>query len=349
MLLIILPVMALTVIFAWRYRQSNSAARYDPEWHHSTILELVIWAAPLAIIVCLGAVTYLGTHLLDPYRPLARIDAARAVTAEDEPLEIQVVSLDWKWLFLYPQYGVATVNEVAAPVDRPIHFKITSNEVMNAFYIPALAGMIYSMAGMETQLHAVINAEGDYEGFSSNYSGAGFSGMRFTFKGTDGAGFDEWIAAAKADATALDTDRYLELVKPSENVPVMRFASVEDGLYTRILNMCVAPGTTCMSEMMAIDAMTGAGHGPHSEHAAAGSIATDIMCGITGADGVAPGIANVSFASVAAHVHEDRRPVGMADGGIAPTNGPKIRGAGLPQPNSDVRVSDALPEDHINF
>nr|WP_245842573.1 ubiquinol oxidase subunit II [Sphingomonas laterariae] len=259
MLVIIVPVMALTVLFAWRYRQSNKEARYEPEWDHSTQLELLIWAAPLLIIICLGALTWVSTHLLDPYRPIARVAEGKPIAAEVEPLEVEVVALDWKWLFIYPQYGVATVNELAAPVDRPINFRITSSSVMNSFYVPALAGMIYAMPGMETKLHAVINKAGNYEGFSANYSGAGFSGMRFRFHGLNDAQFAEWVAKAKAGNGPLDRNVYLKLEQPSENVPVARFAGIEEGLYNAIVNMCVEPGKMCMSEMMAIDAKGGLG------------------------------------------------------------------------------------------
>ena len=260
MLVIIIPVMALTVLFAWRYRQSNKTARYEPDWDHSTQLELVIWAAPLLIIIILGAITWTGTHLLDPYRPLERVAAGRPVTKEVKPLEVQVVALDWKWLFIYPEYGVASVNEMAAPVDRPINFKITASAVMNSFYVPALAGMIYAMPGMETKLHAVINAPGEYEGISSNYSGAGFSGMRFRFHGLDQAGFDQWIAKVRAgDAGALDRPAYLALEKPSQNVPVRHYNSVADNLYHAILNMCVDANKMCMDKMMSVDAQGGLG------------------------------------------------------------------------------------------
>lgn len=259
MLLIIVPVMALIVIFAFRYRASNREARYEPDWHHSTHLELAIWAAPLMIIICLGALTWAGTHLLDPYRPLDRIKSGQGASASVEPLQVDVVALDWKWLFIYPEYGIATVNELAAPVDRPIRFHITSSSVMNSFYIPALAGQIYAMPGMETRLHAVINQPGRYEGFSANYSGAGFSGMRFTFHGLDAAGFDRWVANARQGGQILDRGRYLELERPSEKSPVMRFAKVEAGLWPAILNMCVEPGKMCMGEMMAIDRKGGLG------------------------------------------------------------------------------------------
>jgi cytochrome o ubiquinol oxidase subunit II len=263
MLLIIVPVLFLTLYFAWHYRQSNTSAKYDPEWHHSTRLEVVIWAAPLAIIIALGAITWISTHRLDPYRPLDRIDAERPIPENTQPLEVEVVALDWKWLFFYPEYGIATVNEMAAPVDRPITFKLTASSVMNSFYVPALAGMIYTMPGMETKLHAVINKEGVFDGLSSNYSGAGFSHMRFKFHALNNEGFDGWIARVKQNGTALNRDAYLKLEKPSERDPVRYFATVEDGLYRRVLNMCVTEGKMCMDEMMHIDMMGGAGVESH--------------------------------------------------------------------------------------
>ena len=175
MLLIIVPVIALTLLFAWRYRQSNTEATYEPDWDHSTALELVIWGAPLLIIIALGAMTWISTHLLDPYRPLQRIDAQAPGAGQHQAAGGQVVALDWKWLFIYPEQGIATVNELAAPVDGRSSSRSPSSNVMNSFYIPALAGQIYAMPGMETKLHAVINKAGDYDGFSANYSGAGFS------------------------------------------------------------------------------------------------------------------------------------------------------------------------------
>lgn len=263
MLLIIVPVIFLTLYFAWRYRRSNSAAPYDPEWHHSTRLEVVIWSAPLAIIIALGAVTWISTHKLDPYRPLDRLDAQLPIPPDLKPLTVEVVALDWKWLFFYPDYGIATVNEMAAPVNVPINFKITASSVMNAFYVPALAGMIYAMPGMETKLHAVINEEGQYEGFSTNYSGDGFSHMRFKFFGLEQAGFDEWVQLVKTRGTALNRDAYLRLEKPSSKVPVHYYSTVEAGLYESILNMCPRPGQMCMNEMMHVDMMGGAGRDSH--------------------------------------------------------------------------------------
>jgi cytochrome o ubiquinol oxidase subunit 2 len=260
MLIIIIPVIGLTIFFAWRYRQSNKEATYSPDWDHSTQLELAIWAAPLLIIIALGAITWISTHTLDPYQPLRRIDAQRAIPAETKPLVVEVVALDWKWLFIYPEQGIATVNELAAPVDRPISFKITASSVMNSFFIPALAGQIYAMPGMETKLHAVINAPGEFEGFSANYSGAGFSGMRFKFHGLSNGDFDQWVQKVKAGKEGeLTRESYQKLEAPSEREPVRHYASVPADLYDAILNRCVDRNKMCMKQMMAIDADGGLG------------------------------------------------------------------------------------------
>lgn len=261
MLIIIVPVIFLTLLFAWRYRQSNQKATYTPDWDHSTRLELVIWGAPLLIIIALGAITWISTHKLDPYRPLDRIDEARPLAADVKPLVVEVVALDWKWLFVYPEEGVATVNELAAPVDRPIQFKITASTVMNSFYVPALAGQIYAMPGMQTQLHAVINKPGVFDGFSANYSGAGFSHMRFKFHGLSNEDFNAWVEKNKASGDALTRATYLKLEQPSEREPVRRYATVDKDLYDAILNRCVEEGKMCMGQMMAIDASGGLGKG----------------------------------------------------------------------------------------
>lgn len=248
MLLIIIPVMVLIAVFAYRYRASNKDAHYDPHFDHSTQLELYIWAAPLLIIIALGAITWLGTHTLDPYRPLDRLDEMRAVDPKNPPLEVDVVAMDWKWLFFYPQYGIATVNELAAPVDRPIHFQITSTSMMNSFSIPAIAGQIYAMPAMQTTLYAVVNRPGTYPGFSANYSGAGFSDMNFRLYGVSQQRFDQWVGEVKASPMKLDRATYLKLVKPSIRVPAERFAGFEQGLFQKILMQCVQPGGQCMMD-----------------------------------------------------------------------------------------------------
>lgn len=258
MLLIIVPVMFLICLFAWRYRKSNTAAEYKPDWDHSTKLELLIWGAPLLIIIVLGLITWIYTHLLDPYRPLSRLDEHRPIAAGVKPLEVQVVSMDWKWMFIYPEQGIATVNELVTPIDVPVRFHMTSTSVMNAFYIPALAGMVYTMPGMETQLNAVMNKVGVYDGFSANYSGAGFSDMKFKYHGVSQADFDAWVAKTKAggagDNGALTRAQFVELDKPTIKHPIMHFANVDKGLYDLILNRCVAEGTTCINTQMHQDA-----------------------------------------------------------------------------------------------
>lgn len=258
MLIVIVPVIILTVWYAWKYRASNSKAEYDPDWHHSATLETIIWTAPLAIILVLSGITFVATHRLDPYMPIRQISAGIPVPENVETLVIEVVALDWKWLFLYPEQGVATVNEVAAPINRPIKFKITSGSVMNSFYIPALAGQIYAMAGMETKMHAVINEKGVFDGFSANYSGHGFSQMRFKFHGMDENGFDAWIEKLRISGEPLGSKTYLELEKKTTGHPVVYYGDVDERLYHDILNQCVKAGTTCMDELMHRDT-----HGSH--------------------------------------------------------------------------------------
>ncbi len=270
MLIVIVPVMVMTVLFAWRYRQANSPARYEPDWDHSIHLELFIWAAPLLIIIGLGGLTWVGTHLLDPYRALGRIKPGESTVSAAPPLQVEVVALDWKWLFIYPQYGIATVNELAAPLDRPIEFRITASSVMNSLFIPALAGQIYAMPGMETKLHAVANTAGDYQGFSANYSGAGFSGMHFMFRALDGRDFEQWLAARRAAGGVLGRSDYLRLEQPSENERVRGFAAVDPSLYRAILNRCVEAGKPCISDMMVMDAASDLGAGAGGSAASAG-------------------------------------------------------------------------------
>ncbi|MEM7404085.1 MAG: ubiquinol oxidase subunit II [Pseudomonadota bacterium] len=249
MLLIVVPVIVATLYFAWHYRESNTDAEYTPEWDHSTQLEMFIWAIPLMIIIALGAMTWITTHTLDPFRPLSRIGPDKPIGADTEPLEIQAIALEWKWLFIYPQHGIAVVNEVAAPIDVPIRFHNTSPRMMNSLFIPSLAGMIYAMPGMETQLNAVINEPGDYYGVSGNYSGEGYSDMRFRFHGHDQDGFDAWVEAARASGETLDAATYLKLAEPSIKHPVQRFSRVQPDLYRRILNLCVEAGKVCMDDM----------------------------------------------------------------------------------------------------
>lgn len=259
MLIVVLPVMALTVFFAVKYRSSNKAAKYEPDWHHSTSLEIVIWSVPMAIILCLAGLTWVATHRLEPYNPLRRISAEIPIDQSVEPLVIQAVAMDWKWLFIYPEENIAVVNEVSAPVNRPVKFEITSSTVMNSFYIPALAGQIYAMAGMQTELNAVINEEGIYNGFSANYSGAGFSQMNFKFYGVSEDGFDAWVAKVGAGRDELSRQAFMQLDQPSIAHPVTYYSSVEPELWDKIINLCVDQNDLCQNDMMMVDALGGGG------------------------------------------------------------------------------------------
>jgi cytochrome o ubiquinol oxidase subunit II len=264
MLLIVIPVIVMTLVIAWRYRAANKKAHYDPDWDHSTMLELLIWSIPLLIIIALGAITWVSAHMLDPYRPLDRIAEGRPIPAGVKPLEVDVVALDWKWLFIYPEQNMAVVNELAAPVDRPIHFKITASTVMNSFFIPAMAGQIYAMPGMETQLRAVINKPGTFDGLSANFSGDGFSRMTFVFHGMSDADFAQWVQQVKAGGGELSRDEYVKLAQPSEQVPVHYYGGVAPGLFLAIIGNCVPAGSVCVDMRSAApggeEGAMGAGH-----------------------------------------------------------------------------------------
>ena len=253
--IILLAICRLGQGVAWEYREGNEEVEeeYDPDWEHSTPLELAIWSGPLLIIICLGAITWLGTHMLDPYRPLSRLSAGQPIPENMKTLEVEVVAMDWKWLFFYPEYKVASVNELAVPVNHPIHFRITSSTNMNAFSIPAMAGMIYAMAGMETPLHAVMNKTGTYKGLSANYSGEGFSHMNFEVHSLEKNDFNQWVATVKSEGRMLDRKRYKELSKRSINHPVTYYGSYDRYLYEDILNRCVDPDKRCMKDMMVMN------------------------------------------------------------------------------------------------
>ncbi|NHH99414.1 ubiquinol oxidase subunit II [Oceanimonas sp. MB9] len=222
MLLVVIPVIVMTLFFAWKYREGRDEI-YAPKWAHSTKIETVVWVVPIIIIVVLGIITWRSTHALDPYKKLQH---------DKDHLVVQVVSLNWKWLFIYPEQGIATVNELAFPTDVPVEFRITSDTTMNSFFIPQLGSQIYSMAGMETQLHLIANEPGRYDGISANYSGEGFTGMKFDAIATpDEAGFEAWVDKVKAAGNTLDLSVYQQLAEPSENHPVEYFGDVSQGLF----------------------------------------------------------------------------------------------------------------------
>lgn len=262
--LIIVPVLIAIAVIAWRYRASNKKAKFEPEWDHSPKLELLVWAAPLLIVIAVGAISWIGTHKTDPYMKLDPASSGKTADGAVEPLKVDVVSLRWKWLFFYPQYGIATVNELAAPVNRPIEFKLTADAMMNSFFIPTLAGQIYTMPGMQTQLHAVIDKPGKYWGLSANFSGDGFTDMNFWFYGMKKKDFAKWVAKVRAKGSHLNVAAYEQLRQPERDAPVSYYAHFTPHLFTRILQRCVIPGQVCMSQHQAHDAGTESGEPGHS-------------------------------------------------------------------------------------
>ena len=240
MLIIVVPVIIMTVAFAWRYRASNVRATFAPNWAHSSKIEAVVWLVPCVIIAVLATVTWVSTHKLDPYRQIA---------APAKPLDVEVVSLDWKWLFIYPQLNIASVNELAFPVDVPVRFRMTSSAVMNAFFIPRLGSQIYTMAGMETRLSLLANAPGTYKGISANYSGDGFSDMTFAARAMNEGDFQNWVGQVRAASQKLTLASYRDLARPSEKMPVAYYSGVAPTLFHDILNQCTN-GEVCMDKAM---------------------------------------------------------------------------------------------------
>jgi cytochrome o ubiquinol oxidase subunit II len=233
MLVIVVPTIVAALVFAWWFRASNTHARYRPDWVYSGRIELIVWAIPLLVILFLGGVIWIGAHDLDPFRP---------IEPQDKALEVQVVSLDWKWLFIYPERGVASVNEIVVPVDTPVHFSLTSASVMNMFFVPQLGSMIATMNGMVTQLHLKAGHAGSFFGQSSQFSGDGFSGMNFTLRAVTQAEFDQWIAAARQAGPALDLEAYVALAQQSANVAPYTYREVEPMLFRDLVTQQLPPG-----------------------------------------------------------------------------------------------------------
>lgn len=232
MLIVVLPVFWLTFWIAWKYRETNTKARYTPDWDHHPVLETIWWGLPLAIILVLAGVAWKSSHQLDPFRPL---DSAIL------PLKIQVVAMDWKWLFIYPEQGIATVNYVEFPTNRPVNFEITSDAPMNSFWIPRLGGQIYAMAGMSTQLHLVADSPGSFAGSSANLSGRGFAGMKFKAVSVSNADFNDWVSRVSRSSIQLNMPVYYQLAKPSENTPPAEYAVTDNAIYNKVLMKYMAP------------------------------------------------------------------------------------------------------------
>jgi len=234
MLMIVIPVIVATLAFAWWFRASNSRARYLPDWAFSGRIELVVWSIPTLVIMFLGGMAWISAHDLDPAKPLP--------AGQAQPLQVEVVSLDWKWLFIYPDQGIAAVNELVAPVGTPLRFRLTSGSVMTAFFVPQLGSMIYTMNGMVTQLNLRADRPGSYLGLASHFSGDGFSGMRFETRAVAPAAFAAWVAAAKSTGPVLDGRGYEALSRQSQGVAPFTYRAVTPGLFEQIATQRLPPG-----------------------------------------------------------------------------------------------------------
>lgn len=226
MLTVVIPAIVMTFLFAWRFRASNEKNRYIPNWH-SKIVEKCIWIIPVLIVTVLSVLIWIYSHSLDPYKP---------IKSATKPLVIQVISMDWKWLFIYPDQNIATVNEIVFPVNVPVHFYLTSDTVINSFFIPQLGSQIMTMAGMQTQLYLDANQEGQYQGISSNFSGKGFTGMNFKVVVTSNDQFQNWVNQVKTSSKQLDLSTYNNLAEQSENNPVQYYSPVTMQLFNTIIN-----------------------------------------------------------------------------------------------------------------
>jgi cytochrome o ubiquinol oxidase subunit II len=243
MLAIVIPTMIATLGVAFWFRASNERARYRPNFRYSGRIEMLVWSIPLMTILLVGTVAWIGAYDLDPPKPIA---------SSAKPVKVQVVSLDWKWLFIYPEEGVASLNQLTIPVGTPVSFELTSSGVMNSFFVPQLAGQIYTMAGMVTHLNLRADYSGTYRGISANFSGDGFADMHFNVDAVPPESFARWVASARSAGPVLDTKAYADLVKPSHAVAPFTYRSITPGLFAGILSaelqpdqgLCIAyPGT----------------------------------------------------------------------------------------------------------
>ncbi|MDO4643394.1 MAG: ubiquinol oxidase subunit II [Cardiobacteriaceae bacterium] len=225
MLIVVIPTLVMIVFFARKYRASNRDAEYSPEWEHSSKIEFFAWGVPILIIGVLATITYITSHTLDPRQ---RLD-------ERPPLKIQVIALDWKWLFLYPEENIAVVNEVAFPINQPVEFLITSDSTMNSFFIPQLGSQLYAMSGMENRLNLMATEPGDYAGISSNYSGYGFAEMKFNARAMSETDYQTWLAKVHASGQTLDMPLYHQLAQKSRANPVTYYSPIDPLVFKNVI------------------------------------------------------------------------------------------------------------------
>ena len=226
MLAIIIPTMIATVAFAWWFRRGNKKATYRPDWEYSGAIEMVVWAIPALTILLLGGITWIGSHDLEPSKPLK---------SDVPPLNVEVVSLDWKWLFIYPDQGIATVNQLVVPAGTPVSFRLTSATVWNSFFVPQMGTMIYTMPRMTTRLNLQADRQGTFDGLSSHFSGDGFPGMQFKVQSLPPDQFAMWAQGTRGQGVALDGHTYADLEKPSSYVKPIAYGGVQPGLFDAIV------------------------------------------------------------------------------------------------------------------
>ncbi len=251
MLVIVVPTIAATIAFAWWFRAGNSRARYLPAWEYSGELELLVWSIPALVVLFLGGIAWLGSHELDP---------ARKLVSSERAVEIQVVSLDWKWLFIYPELGIASINRIVAPAGVALHFDITSASVLNVFFVPRLGSEIYSMYGMTTELNLQADQPGDYPGLSAHFSGDGFPGMAFELHAVTAQQFAAWVATTRESGPALDDTAYRRLLRQSRDIAPYTYREVRDSLFHDIVGQKLPPGEGAPAAAAPRAVSTGAEH-----------------------------------------------------------------------------------------
>lgn len=239
--IVVVPVFAMLGMFAWKFRSGNKKAHYKPEWSENKWLEIVWWGIPIIIIGVLATVTWFTSHSLDPYRPIA---------SHKKAVEVQVIALQWKWLFVYPELGVATLNQLPVPVDTPVRFTLTADAPMSAFWIPSLGSQIYNMNGMSSQLHLIANQTGDFPGYTTNINGEGYAKMKFMVHSLPQAEFDAWVARAKAAPTMMDMAEYEKLVAPAVVTEEREYMLMDAHLYDRVIEKYMLPGSSSAAHAM---------------------------------------------------------------------------------------------------
>jgi cytochrome o ubiquinol oxidase subunit 2 len=238
-IIVVVPVFIMLFMFSWKYREGNTKAKYQPDFDSNRKLEAIWWGVPFTIIFILSVITWNSSHDLDPLKQ---------ISSSAKPLNVQVVALQWKWLFIYPEQDIASVNFMQMPVNTPVNFEITSDAPMNSFWIPQLGGQIYAMSGMTTHLHLMAGKSGDFDGRSANISGKGFSKMTFTARASSNENFNDWVGKVKIANNQLNLNSYNELAKPSENNQVKYYSSVNPQLYDGIVSKYLAPKNTHLEE-----------------------------------------------------------------------------------------------------